>query len=73
MNMERQYIEKVLGDMKERLEYITNMKNHFEEKMKSYEKNSFGEGLYKGSVVACELETEFLEREIKFLQCALEN
>lgn len=73
MNMEQKYIEKVLEDMNDRLEYVKNIKNSFETRRKESEENSYGEGLYRGNIIACENQIEFLEREIKFLKCALEN
>lgn len=72
MNMDRKYIEKVLEDMKERLEYVKDIKSSFEKEGKEYEIGSYGAGLHKGHVMAYENEIEFLKRKIKFLSGALE-
>lgn len=77
MNMERKYIEKVLEDMKERLEYVQAVKESSEQSEKEYDEKehevySFSLGLHKGCIFAYKNEIEFLKREIKFLSRLLE-
>lgn len=72
MNMERKYIQVVLGDLEERLDYVRDMKNDYEKQVEECEVGSHLAGLYKGHVMAYKTEMEFLERKIKFLSGALE-
>ncbi|EMA6344827.1 hypothetical protein U3450_003883 [Bacillus cytotoxicus] len=74
MNIERQYIEKVIVDMEKRMNHLTKMRKLHNEKLNSLEDDgTFEEGLYKGYKNAQEREMDFLKTELTFLKGALEK